>query len=234
MMARRGVLGLLAGGVAMLLSACGSRHRVRYKMTVEVDTPQGTRTGSAVREVIADPGSNSFPFGENKGSRYLNGEAVAVDLPGGRTLFALLTSASNHVDYAKSLPSQVMGWGSEEGLQDGVLELWPRVPVKPHENPKYAVPAHLPMLVAFRDIADPKTVEKVEPANLAAHFGAGVRLKRISVEVTGEPVTTGIDERLKWLGPHPEPRLDSSYKGSTNPTLPEKLAHGDFRRRASK
>ncbi|MGB7418161.1 MAG: hypothetical protein WA918_03180, partial [Erythrobacter sp.] len=34
----------------------------------------------------------------------------------------------------------------------------------------------------------------------AATFGEGTSLKRITVKLTDDPVTTGIDERLGWLG----------------------------------
>ena len=62
-------------------------------------------------------------------------------------------------------------------------------------------PGDLPLLVRFRDINDPKTVERVDPNDLAASFGPGVYLKRATVEITRDPVTTGIVKRLSWLAP---------------------------------
>jgi hypothetical protein len=53
-----------------------------------------------------------------------------------------------------------------------------------------------PQLVHFRDVRDPKSVAAVDPAHLDAAFGPGVRLKRITVQVTGDPVTRGIEGRL--------------------------------------
>lgn len=50
-------------------------------------------------------------------------------------------------------------------------------------------PRHCPALVTFPDINDPVTVTKVDPDNLAATFGPGVSLKRITLELTDEPVT---------------------------------------------
>lgn len=94
-MARRRVLGVLAGGLAAVLSGCGfsSNPTYRFKMTIEVDTPQGVKTGSSVYEVETT-GSRDLVAG-GKGSRFtLRGEAVAVDLGDGRTLFALLRLAS--------------------------------------------------------------------------------------------------------------------------------------------
>lgn len=55
------------------------------------------------------------------------------------------------------------------------------------------------MLVTFEGIGDPTSVKQVEPGNLAANFGPGVRLKAITVEMTDDPVTSGIEKRLGWL-----------------------------------
>jgi hypothetical protein len=60
-------------------------------------------------------------------------------------------------------------------------------------------PSDLPLLVRFRDINDAKTVERVKPGDLGASFGPGVYLKRATVEITKDPVTTGIEKRLPWL-----------------------------------
>ena len=53
-----------------------------------------------------------------------------------------------------------------------------------------------PMLVTFEDITDPASVRLVDPADLAASFGPGVRLKSVVLEVTDEPVTEGRVEDL--------------------------------------
>ena len=54
------------------------------------------------------------------------------------------------------------------------------------------VPLFYPRLVRFCDNADPKTVEKVDPANLAASFGSGNRLKRITAQIVDGDVTQKI------------------------------------------
>ncbi len=72
--------------------------------------------------------------------------------------------------------------------------------------------AELPILVRFRDINDPTSVERVDPDNLAASFGPGVTLVNASIEIvssgfwpfralglSGTPVTTGIEKRLVGL-----------------------------------
>jgi hypothetical protein len=83
------------------------------------------------------------------------------------------------------------------------------------------------MLVTFTDIDDPKSVQRVDPANLAASFGPGIRLKRITVEVTDDDVTTGIEKRLRWLPKH----RNVSFAGNrytVDNSLADNLFMGDF------
>ena len=219
-MTRRGVLGALFGGIAALaLATCGSTKRIRYKMTVEVDTPEGLKTGYAVREVRFSEAPNVLALGESRPQWRLKGEAVAIDLPGGRPLFALLSSARNDSEYAARIPYEHMGWMSSEGTRDGPVELWPNVPVKLHHNPSQLKPSYLPMLVTFRDTSSPESVVAVEAEALEAAFGPGVRLRRITVERTRESVTAGLETRLEWLS---EQRGSLDYTGQLHPEHREK------------
>ena len=83
------------------------------------------------------------------------------------------------------------------------------------------------MLVTFGDLNDPTSVERVDPDDLAATFGEGVSLKRITVQITDDPVTTGIEKRLVWLSKYPEPSLDPTH-GPRDFSLPATLHHGAF------
>ena len=56
-----------------------------------------------------------------------------------------------------------------------------------------------PMLVRFGNIADPTSIEQVDPRNLVGSFGLGVQLRRITLAVTDEDVTVGIGKSLRWL-----------------------------------
>jgi hypothetical protein len=57
-----------------------------------------------------------------------------------------------------------------------------------------------PMLVTFADINNPASVREVDPANLAKIFGAGYKLKSITLEITDEKVTKGVVEGvLGWM-----------------------------------
>ncbi|MDP3550359.1 MAG: hypothetical protein Q8R81_08175, partial [Novosphingobium sp.] len=175
----------------------------------------------AVRELEFRDRSG-FPLGESRPQIKLRGEAVAVDLGGGRTLFALLTGANGDVDYAKRVADREGIWvGEPEGpyIQIGtpkarVVQIWPRPPypgnLGDHEDQKRGHALQYPMLVTFQASNDPKTAMQIDPDNLAAIFGPGVRLRRIAIQATDEAVTVGIDMRLKWLNNYHDKMLDGS------------------------
>jgi hypothetical protein len=207
---RRGVLVGLALLVPVgLMGGCAAKPyfpAYRYRLTVEVDTPQGLRTGSSVIEVVSgmvDDGAVVIGVGTR-----VRGEAVAVDLPGGKVLFALLSkpnSAEGASEYAHDALITKRWSGKDEYLADlnAMLRRRDTAVLPRHIPPAYpsAPPAtSYPMLVTFGNIADPKTVAVVDPDNLAASFGRGVKLRRITVQMTDAAVTVGIEKRLGWFG----------------------------------
>lgn len=128
----------------------------------------------------------------------VKGEAVAVEIPARGALFALLKAGADDrfsperiVLEAFGFPRRVWGPSLSAALAK-VRALTGRVELAPGD---------LPLLVRFRDINDPRTVERVDANDLAASFGPGVYLKRATIEITRDPVTTGIEKRLAWLGP---------------------------------
>jgi hypothetical protein len=206
MSSRRSVL--LTVLAALVLPGCAVAEEdrtpdYRYRLTVEVDTPEGLRTGSSVIEVEQSMGrSAGTGFGKII-MRRIRGEAVAVDLPGGHTLFALLQS-EDETDWAGTvmhyLAPKVEGEKFEEKFDNVLLIEGERE--LPRHWPPFAgglILSGYPMLLRFADIADPKTVEKVDPDNFAATFGKGVKLRRVTVQLTDDPVTKGIEKRLGWL-----------------------------------
>ena len=192
MISRRGLGGVLLGGCAMLvLGGCAeqSAYRFRFRLLVVVDTPYGERSGSGVYEVWANwslPGATSRIWGER-------GEAVAVDLPNGRTLFSLLKTGAIHGDLA-SMSMATLDKKFNNSMVESAKSLSSRA-----GGEGVVAPENYPMLVTFKDITNPASVERVDPADLEASFGKGYRLKSISVQITDDPVTVGIRKRLGWF-----------------------------------
>lgn len=160
-------------------------------MTVEVETPDGIVTGSSVTNV---EWSRSF-FGTiwQDAPQWISkvqGEAVMVDLGGGRYLFALM-GGSNNDKYMTRLVMNVFldmfGRSSVKGTYQHIQDL---------QEP-LTVPQKLyPLLITFTNIDDPKTVTQVDPQDLTASFGEGHSLKNITLEITDDHVTRGQVEKV--------------------------------------
>ena len=62
---------------------------VRYRLTFEVETPEGLKTGSGVQMASSISYPEFLTLGRNGGHSDVEGEAVPVDLGGRGTMFAL-------------------------------------------------------------------------------------------------------------------------------------------------
>jgi hypothetical protein len=226
--------------VATMLPACTAAEDkapdYRYRLTVEVETPEGVKTGSSVIQVEQALGGAASAGGLAGGQIYysVRGEAVAVDLPGGRTLFALLRS-ENDIEWSarvvQMLAPKIKGEPWEHSFDNVLLvkgsvevpRMWPANVTLP-ERSAY------PMMVTFGDPADPTSVAEVDPDELEATFGEGVRFKRITVELTDDPVTSGIDKRLGWLSNYYDKMLDGNSNQTIRATnrFANSLTQGDF------
>lgn len=224
-MDRRRALALLAGGICALpLAGCDALGQglptYRYRLTVEVETPEGLKTGSSVIEVRTSvAGRYSIPM-PGVVSHRVRGEAVTVDLGSRGNLFALLRT-ENDLDWPGNIMFKMSFWRSYAHVQGGkhdsnrtfeaqfaaMLEQR-KLAVLPSEFPSPPFPKGMmarPLLVGFKDIADRRSVVRLDPDDLASTFGDGVRLRRITVQITDDPVTTGIAKKLPWL-----PTIDGS------------------------
>ena len=93
-----------------------------------------------------------------------------------------------------------------------------------------------PMLVTFADVADPTTVARLDPDNLAASFGPGVALRGMTLEITDDPVTKGVVEGVllqpffaEWGKIH-KAALASGIRDPYFKTLLGRLNRTDFQR----
>lgn len=169
-------------------------HAHRFRLTVEVDTPEGLRSGSSVVEVeskdvrwVPAPGTHVYP---------VRGEGVFLDLGGGRNVVAVLAHGDSAEDVSQIITLWVEAYGHKQWDGDvwsgrtelrGVVELRPPL---------------VPTLVTFADPLDPATVRVVRPGEFERAFGPGFRFRRATLEVVPRsvPVTSRvIERRLPWL-----------------------------------
>lgn len=215
---------VLVAGVALAIGVFKLQHPThawRQRITFVVATPQGEKVGSSVQAVEWTPN----PLFKDGAAFHLNlkGEAVAVEIAPGRVLFALLNGPGGS-EHAGLLALYQFG-GGRPGRGDfpWAKSDFAAVRAAHGAGPTLLRPDLTPLLVTFRDINDPKTVERVDPENLAASFGAGVKLGAATVELTDAQVTTVIEKTLSWIvSGYDEKQLDERGMGrpirELNPT----------------
>ena len=195
------------GPVALLAAIyIGDQIRInrpghKYRLTVEVETPDGRKSASGVLAVHPD---RSYSRG---GQTSTVGDAVYVDLGGGKNLVALLAHIDKNLDLDGINYVALRAYTAAAGGK--------RVSFNEMNRQTGIVPvtgALIPVLVTFADPANPGTARNVQPDDAEAALGKGYRLHGISAEVVpngfwpldfggvlGEPVTRGIQAKLPWL-----------------------------------
>ena len=177
-----------------------NRPAHKYRLTVEVETPQGPRSASGVLAVHPD---RSYT---RRGQTRTLGDAVFVELGQGKNLVALLA----HVD--SNLVLDDMNYVALRAYAEASGK---RVPFSQMSRLTGTVPvkgALIPVLVSFTDPATPGSAKVVLPDDAEAVLGKGYRLQGLTVEVVpngywpldfggvlGQPVTRGIQAKLPWL-----------------------------------
>src|ERR1700682_4693004 len=172
----------------------------KYRLTVEVETPEGVKSASGVMAVHPD---RSYSRGGHNPTR---GDAVLVDLGGGENLLALLAHIENKsvdLDGMNYVALRAYNAAGRKASFNEMSRMTGAVPVKG---------ALVPVLVTFTDLNDPGTAREVLPDEVEAGLGKGFHVGSISVEVVpnglwpldfggplGEPVTRGIEAKLPWL-----------------------------------
>ena len=204
------------------------RYSWRQKLTITIETPAGEVSAASVSQVSW---RKHWVRTDGMGWDYeLTDEAVVVEVTPAHYLFALLKGAGTTEYMGTVAAASIVG--RKGRVIDGALfdEVRDR-------NDRAAgvitVPEYqYPMLVTFADITDPASVELIDPADLAASFGPGVKLKSVVLEVTDEAVTKPIlDGLLGWLGPFPEPALGPATGGSGSVPFYRLVHMGYFLRR---
>jgi hypothetical protein len=214
-----GLLGLLA------VLFVGDQIRInrpghKYRLTVEVTTPDGTRTASGVVAVVPDRGYS------RRGHTVTSGDAIFDDLGHGKNLVVLLAhqgktpegkTPEGKTPEGKSLDGKTLdlddinyvalrAYGAARGTRVSFNEMSRQTGTVPVQG------VLIPVLVSFGDPNDPASARMVDPDHAEAVLGDGYKLKGLSAEVVpngfwpidfggplGEPVTRGISARLPWL-----------------------------------
>jgi len=142
------VIAILVLGVAVWWTASFPSGTWRYKMTVTVETPEGDRTGFAVREVMVTTGIKLGP--QSLPNVKLRGEAIAIDLGERGTLFALLSGYKKGPDYGEDIPALVFS-PTKAVMRDETIRYMGKLK---NTKPVRLNSALYPVFIHFRDPND--------------------------------------------------------------------------------
>ena len=187
---------LAASLTLAFLAGCGDQYAWNQKVTVQVETPDGVRTGSSVQHVSVSHQTNDTIVGlqnGHTGSTGVAAEAVVVDVrPDAgpdepRYLFMLNRRPSGDPFYVARI--------AQEAIGDDLGKIEPGRRYRTIQTAKGAVHRvprdAYPLMVTLRDMTDPTSVTRVDPDDLAATFGPGVRLAAVTLEIVDADVTRG-------------------------------------------
>lgn len=196
----------------LLLAALYAADQIRigrpdhkYRLTVEVETPAGIRSASAILSVR--PNRSYGGTGSGSSVPQTKGDALLAELGDGKNLVLLLAFGEDgsNFDDPSFLPTRLFGASDRRvGFRD--VKTFAGAPAMP-------VPEQLwPVLISFADLSDPKSARRVKATDLEALLGKGYRLQGLSLDIVangfwpvdfggalGEPVTRGIEAKLPWL-----------------------------------
>jgi hypothetical protein len=230
------IIGAIIVGIYLYVVLAYPSVTVRYRLTLVVEADGKEHVGSGVLEVkYATISTLLRNHGGDVGTSY-RGEAVAVNIPNRGTLFALMKASSDtSPEGSRSRPPELllMAFGFPYGhFGRASRENFNRV--KDLSGEREIKLNALPMLVRFRNIDDPSSVEQVDPRDLSAGFGPKAYIKRAFIAITKDPLTTGIDQRLPWLDDLR--KRNSNLRGDTSvarslDTLASRLGAGAFQLR---
>ncbi|TWB02410.1 hypothetical protein [Bradyrhizobium stylosanthis] len=191
-----------------VLDGSTTRSRVvRSRLTIVVETPEGERSGSSVtQQTISFPGGLSRAQGWGL-TEQLVGEAVVVDLGQRGILFStferpsILSRMGGDAYNAGLTPFLQEKFRGEHAANASINEQYAAyLDDLNRSKPKSALQLKdVPALVRFDNLNDPTSVALVNPLDLATSFGSGLTFKGATVEITDDPITHGIEDRLPWL-----------------------------------
>ncbi|MBX9829242.1 MAG: hypothetical protein K2Y27_30180 [Xanthobacteraceae bacterium] len=207
---------LLGAGVYVGYHFIFPEYTNRFRLVIEVETPEGLKSGSSVIQTSFWESGGWGPV-EARGVRgEAKGEAVFVDLGKGQFVIGIL------------------GWGAKGQDQDKIFGLTRAALARGKKvawRDEYKLKGrgdlpqeYVPTFVTFSDRKLPVTVSVVERDDFERAFRPGVRFRRAFLETTDAPISRTLAAKLPWL-PHP---TYLSGRGACFPSEAHCLHGGNF------
>ncbi len=184
---------------------------LKYRLTINIDTPEGVKSGSTVQEIFYPPADSENIYNPyNQGVP--RGEAAYIDMGQRGTVFAIMQDPANARNRIFGLMTTVFPTVPiihDQSRYQEVLQHYHDLRGVKDEVP----PEHYPMFVHFRDIDSPQTIElvyktkqgsrndmkQVEIDRFEEIFGQGVKIKDMTLEMTDDPHEWKISSKLRWI-----------------------------------
>jgi hypothetical protein len=234
---RRGRAFSLTLCAALVLAGCsGESATVRYKATAQFAVAGELHEASVVRETQYTYTPNSLTAFQAAVKDL--GEGVVVDAGEGRNAIYVLL---NHRTGDKVFPFIVTRCFGVETESDPE---WPAALKSIPIGKQCALNAEslgnsMPLVVAFRDEMEPKSIFEVTRESYRDTFGVEAGFIELSLERVDDrtPLTSGIDKRLPWLNRIPfdgrvrvlDPFVDWSKLTAAQATLANRVTDWYFR-----
>jgi hypothetical protein len=207
---------VLLSAAALPLAGCWGDERVvkRVKVIAKAEVDGKVVEGSSVAEVQWRPRGDGGMDADEQG------EAVVLELAGKGTVYILsMTFQEDGFDNTHIWPSQV---SRAVGLKGGIHKedlpkiesLKGRFAFIPRD--KFQI---IPVIVAFKDETEFRSIYRVLPEDFSKHFGAGVKFLGVEFEVTDEPVSEVLAKRLPMLLQPARGATDKEIKDSNGNRL---------------
>lgn len=198
------VLLVIVAGSTVAWKLATPTYTYRYRLTVEIDTPDGVKSGSSVIEVKTEKAPDLLKIMSAGGAnKRISGEAIYIDLGGEKNLFAVLDG-----DLLTLAPSVFLG--EEYVAKNGWIKTAQVLSSMKHSSMVLPT-SRTPTLVTFKNLKDPHTLIPVyfydeeqdgtskTINNFEGIFGGGYELLRAEIALTDDPMKQKIDHLLPWV-----------------------------------
>lgn len=175
-----------------------------FRLTLEVESDGQIKTASSVYRITA------FHFFSPSGWQLqldTDGDAIFMDLGEGRNLLVLVGGPEGWGGHFAQLTRKVFLPRHKD--QDGLAPYRELASM----SGKAELPHRwLPVLATLPDMKDPNSLRLLSETNFELVFGDRVKFRRVTVELTRDRVTRGIEKILTWL---PAMQRDEATKVTT-------------------
>src|SRR6056297_2639954 len=166
------------------------RYTHHYRLVLEVEDHGEIRTGSSVIGVSFSPLAPWIhsEFGSSK--TRIRGEAVVVELSTGQVVVAtLMHGPRGNTEQMQSLASRTLGANAPGNLRDA--RNW--------TGKGEVTGSDIPSMLLFKSRDEPSGGRWVAPDEFEEKIGPNIQLRRMTLEMTSDPVTRQIEEKLPFM-----------------------------------